>query len=169
MNEVRTALPHIDGYRCFCCGTDNPRGLKMSFYRLGDSVRSDLVLDDHCVGWENIVHGGIITAVLDEVMAWTVIAFDRKFFVTRGLEIKFLRPVQVRVPLTAVGEILPGAKEGSRTTRGTLQNEGGAKLAVAKAEMVFLDEKRLALLPDAYRRTMTGLFASIETLFAASA
>ena len=32
------------GHRCFACGTDNPIGLNLQFYCLGDEVCSDISL-----------------------------------------------------------------------------------------------------------------------------
>jgi acyl-coenzyme A thioesterase PaaI-like protein len=161
-------MPKIEGYHCFACGTHNPQGLNMSFYLWGDSVRSDLVLNGHHVGWENIAHGGIISTVLDEIMGWAVIAFQRAFFVTRNMEVRYLRPVQVRVPLTAVGRVegepLPNAR-GCRV-KGLLLDREGNRLAEAHADMAFLSPKRLAMIPHPYRSDMERIFEQIRQLLA---
>jgi acyl-coenzyme A thioesterase PaaI-like protein len=160
----RIELPKPEGYRCFGCGTMNPCGLKMSFYSQGESVRSDIILNDHHVGWENIAHGGIISTVLDETMAWTVVAFRQVFFVTRSIEIRYLRPVQVNVPLTAIGEIDPEPVAKGCRVVGSLVDGEGSKMALAKAEMAFLPEKRLPLLPDKYRKDMERVFQEMREL-----
>jgi hypothetical protein len=78
MGEERIPLPRLEGYDCFGCGTNNPIGLRMTFYRQGDAVCSDVVLKRDHVGWQNMAHGGIISTLLDEVMAWTVIYLNRR-------------------------------------------------------------------------------------------
>jgi len=198
--QKKILIPRLEGYHCFACGTENPIGLKMSFYCLGRTVRSDLTLSEKHVGWENIVHGGVISTVLDEIMGWAVIAFKREFFVTRKIEVRYLRPVTVHTPVTAIAEIDPdlsgappagaggsfnnapsrdfinpsspgraggfqeqGIERGCRTTA-MLQTAEGVPLATARAEVVFLPEKRIKTLPIDYVREMNALFENIKVL-----
>lgn len=162
----RISIPRIEGYHCFGCGTENPQGLDMTFYVSEGSVRSDLVLKGHHVGWEGIAHGGIVSTILDEIMGWTVIAFRRAFFVTRSMQVRYLRPVPIQLPLTAVGRMADGAEPGDRGCRvtGTLLDAQGNRLAEAQAEMAFLSPKRLPLIPAQYRVEMELLFEKIEKL-----
>jgi acyl-coenzyme A thioesterase PaaI-like protein len=162
--QRKILIPRLEGYHCFACGTENPIGLKMSFYCLGRTVRSDLTLSEKHVGWENIVHGGVISTVLDEIMGWAVIAFKREFFVTRKIEVRYLRPVTVHAPVTAVAEIDPDLFERGCRTTATLQTAEGVPLATARAEVVFLPEKRIKALPADYVRDMNALFEKIKVL-----
>jgi len=157
------ALPKLQGYRCFGCGTANPMGLNMDFYCYREAVFSDLELGRNHVGWESLAHGGVVSAVLDEIMGWAVIVFRRKFFVTRSMEVRYLRPVSVEAPLRAKGEI---QEEGSRGCKvaGALLDEGGDLLASATGEMVYLSPKRLDRLPRGMRDEMTELFSRMEAL-----
>jgi len=66
--EERIEIPKPSGYNCFACGTANPIGLHLNFFRSGDYVCSEITLDRYHGGWENIAHGGIISTILDEVM-----------------------------------------------------------------------------------------------------
>jgi acyl-coenzyme A thioesterase PaaI-like protein len=163
-NSEKKFLPKPVGTRCFGCGDRNPLGLNMSFYRLGTTLRSDITLSEHHMGWENLAHGGIISTVLDEIMGWTVIAFRRVFFVTRSIEVHYLRPVQLNSPLTAVGEIEADHAPKGCSTRGYLINAAGVKLAEGRAQMAYLSEKRLPLLPEQYRKDMLKLFERIREL-----
>lgn len=59
---------------CVVCGTQNPKGLQIRFRLSSDGAAARWT---PTLGWESfegIVHGGIITAVLDEVMSQAVIA-----------------------------------------------------------------------------------------------
>ena len=51
MDKEKTPIPIIEGHDCFACGTNNPIGLKLDFYRQGSSVCSDVVLSRNHVGW----------------------------------------------------------------------------------------------------------------------
>jgi hypothetical protein len=79
VDEIIKNIPKLKGYNCFACGTTNPIGLNLTFYRRGEYVCSDIKLGRNYEGWENMAHGGIISTLLDEVMGWALIYF-KKFF-----------------------------------------------------------------------------------------
>ncbi len=160
----RKNLPKPGNTGCFGCGADNPLGLHLSFYCVGKTVRSDLTLHHHHMGWENLAHGGIISTILDEIMGWTVLAFKRVFFVTRKIDVQYLRPVELQVPLTAVGEIEADFAPKGCSVLGRLLDAQGRKLAEGRAEMTYLSGKRLPLLPEQYRAHMEKLFDQIREL-----
>ena len=64
-------LPAGESHNCFGC-PKNEAGLQMEFYlnEKLDTVVSWLSVPDHLCGWGNIVHGGIISTLLDEAMGW---------------------------------------------------------------------------------------------------
>ena len=90
MSDERFDIEKPQGHGCFACGTANPIGLNLQFYRLGDSVCSDITLTKHHEGWENIAHGGIISTMIDETMSWAILYFKRVFMVTRKMNIKYI-------------------------------------------------------------------------------
>ena len=64
---------------CFACGRDNPHGLQLEFRVDPDGVASASGVPD--IKWEGlrgIVHGGIVTTLLDEAMAKAVAATGYK-------------------------------------------------------------------------------------------
>ncbi|HLE77975.1 MAG TPA: PaaI family thioesterase, partial [bacterium] len=63
---------------CFVCGRDNPIGLKLIFEPSGDGVRAEFTPSDLHVGYDGLVHGGIISALVDDALA--------NFWFTRGQE-----------------------------------------------------------------------------------
>jgi acyl-coenzyme A thioesterase PaaI-like protein len=156
-------IPPILGYNCFACGTENEQGLKMRFYRVGDEVRSDVVLAPSFVGWENMAHGGVISSLLDEVMAWTIMVFRRSLCVTREIKVRYLKPVPVEAPLMVVGAIAP--RERRRwlcRVNGRMLDASGVELARAEAEFALLREEQLGLLPERVRRDMAAFVAELE-------
>ncbi len=59
---------------CVACGTLNPKGLRIEFVNDSEGVRANWTPTE---GWESfrgIVHGGIVTTVLDEAMSKAIIA-----------------------------------------------------------------------------------------------
>ncbi|MCD6099735.1 MAG: PaaI family thioesterase, partial [Candidatus Marinimicrobia bacterium] len=78
-----------DNNKCFVCGSDNERGLKLSF-KVGDGkANTEFISPPHLQGYDGILHGGIISTILDEVM---VKATGEKV-VTVELTVKFLKPI----------------------------------------------------------------------------
>jgi acyl-coenzyme A thioesterase PaaI-like protein len=57
-----------DDRHCFCCGSENPIGLKMGFRFEGGKILSEAVIPKAFQGFAGVVHGGILGTLLDEVM-----------------------------------------------------------------------------------------------------
>ncbi|MBN2034353.1 MAG: PaaI family thioesterase [Deltaproteobacteria bacterium] len=162
MNDERIEIPKLQGHSCFACGTANPIGLNLQFYRSDDSICTDVTLNKYHEGWENMAHGGIISTLLDEVMSWTIIYFRRIFFVTRRMEIKYIRPVLVEVPLTVKGRL---AREKNEPLIGAIAevfDERRQLLAKATGEFVELPKDKLELVPEALKADMVSLFNRFE-------
>ena len=61
--------------RCFACGPDHPHGLHLEFSAApAGGVTAEWVPQSDYEGWEGIIHGGIVSTVLDESMAKAVAA-----------------------------------------------------------------------------------------------
>jgi hypothetical protein len=57
-----------DDHYCFCCGDQNPLGLKMKFWFEGEKLFSEVSVPKPYQGFADVVHGGILGTLLDEVM-----------------------------------------------------------------------------------------------------
>lgn len=87
---------------CFACGPDNPIGLQIRF-RLDDGICSgEFTATEQHVGYENTVHGGIIYAALDDVMANVLYLQDIKAHTAR-CEIRYRRALEVGQPIRLKG------------------------------------------------------------------
>lgn len=97
-------LTNVDK-ECFGCGRDNPHGLQMKFEFNGAQLRSKLILEERFRGWSNLIHGGVLSTILDETMGWTAICLTRKFMLTKGMQVNFIKPVRIGMSVTATGYI----------------------------------------------------------------
>ncbi len=90
-------LPHYKG--CFACGKNNEMGLKMVFYysRDDETIHSIFVPKDYHIGFNGIIHGGIVSTILDETMAWSAILKSGKPCLTLNMSVKFLLPMKPRM------------------------------------------------------------------------
>ena len=158
MDETIESIPKLKGHNCFACGTANPIGFNLSFYRQGEYVCSDITLEKNYEGWENMAHGGIVSTLLDEVMSWAVIYFRKIFFVTRSMKIKYIRPIPLYRLLTVKGKIIEGEKRRLCKARGLIQDEDKNILARGEATFAILQDKDLYMVPDNLKREMNNLF-----------
>jgi len=55
---------------CFMCGKENPCGLQLELFAEGEEVVVDFQVPEHYCGYQGLIHGGILSGVLDEVMWW---------------------------------------------------------------------------------------------------
>ena len=79
---------------CFGCGKENECGLQLDVDYGEGRARANVVFKEHHQGWKDIVHGGIIAAALDEVMAYAL-GSKGVLGVTASLEVRFRKPVVV--------------------------------------------------------------------------
>ena len=92
---------------CFVCGRKNPKGLYMSFYDNGaNEVVSEYTVSDEFQGYPGVVHGGVVAAMLDEVVCRVAMIEDHhNFMMSVKLELKYRHPVPTGVNLRVVGQI----------------------------------------------------------------
>ncbi|MGB9589793.1 MAG: PaaI family thioesterase [candidate division WOR-3 bacterium] len=125
---------------CFVCGRNNPCGLMGTFRTDGQKVYYDFVPGEHHVGYKNRVHGGIISAALDEAMGWAVyVATGGKMFYTWEIRVRFLVPVGPGMKLTVEAEF-GKAERAYYTSSGKLVDEGGTVFARAWGKYVAIPD-----------------------------
>jgi uncharacterized protein (TIGR00369 family) len=123
---------------CFVCGRKNPRGLYMHFFDNGSTeVWSEYAVAEMYQGYPGVVHGGVVAAMLDEVVARvSMIADHHHFMMSVKLSVKYRHPVPTETPLKIVGRIV--------RLRGRLGKAEGQVLlpdgtVAAEAEMTLAD------------------------------
>jgi uncharacterized protein (TIGR00369 family) len=124
-------IPSRTNHNCFGCSPCNDHGLKMSFYadRKDERVLSFIKVPSHMEGWNNLVHGGVITTLLDEIMSWTAIYELRRFILTKSISVDFIKPVIIETPLTIEGRVKERLSERSALMTGSIFSENGELLA----------------------------------------
>lgn len=97
----------LSDHNCFGCGKMNPIGLKLDFYILPDEgvVWSPWMPTQDYEGYNGMIHGGIISTLMDEILAWTLYARET-WAVTAKLETKYRKPVEVGKPVRLIGKVV---------------------------------------------------------------
>jgi uncharacterized protein (TIGR00369 family) len=110
---------------CFVCGENNPNGLRLSFEidRERQTLKSTFIASPTYQGWEGIVHGGIISTLLDEATAKLIYELGYQA-VTASLEIRFKKPAPILEPLSIYGEITEVSKRLIRAKAHVAKKDG---------------------------------------------
>jgi uncharacterized protein (TIGR00369 family) len=123
----------------------------MRFFTDGRAVYSRVKVPEHLCGWSNIVHGGVLTTILDEVMSWSAITLLKRIALTRGIAVEFIKPVQMGGELKAEGRVRESRKNDA-VTEGVLYDASGEPCARASATFKVFSPavaRRLAIADEA--------------------
>ena len=136
-------------HNCFACGTLNATGMQLAIHVERDRSWTDLVLDRRFEGWDGIAHGGILCAVLDEVMAWALVG-QENWGLTARLSVDFKRPAKVGHALAAEGWVVRSRRR-LVETRGRIADVAtGEEIATGEALYVAADPTRKRELQERY-------------------
>ncbi len=138
----------FEPHNCFACGSLNEGGLHLQLHLEHERSWAELTLDDRFEGWAGIAHGGIIATILDEVMAWALVA-EESWGVTARMTIDYKRPVMVGESIRGEGWIVRSRRRLVETA-GRVVGADGTLLATAEAVYVAADATRKRELQERY-------------------
>lgn len=133
--------PISDNY-CFVCGKDNPKGFKIQVRYLEDEMaaETELSLPREFQGWAEVIHGGILATMLDELMAHAVWHFAGPG-VTLSMEVRFHQPLKPDEPILVRG-VLHTQNGSRRLAEGEIiRLADGTRVASGKSRFLLLDKK----------------------------
>lgn len=142
-----TYLPTYDS--CYVCGQAHPRGLQIRFF-VGafGQVHARFRPDHTQTGYKNTVHGGVISALLDELLGWPIALQTGRMAVTGELTVRFLKPMSAGRSYLATAR--PGTDQGRYWEgKGDVCDEEGAVYAKAHGKYFLLStEQTVAVARD---------------------
>lgn len=128
--------------QCFVCGVKNDAGLQMQFYETDESpvrVFASYTVPARYQGYPGIVHGGIIAAMLDEVISRTIFRGDPpRLVVTAQLNVRYRKPVPIETPLRLEGWVERDSGKAIKVA-GTIHNLEDVLLAEAEGLLMEVD------------------------------
>lgn len=123
-HDFKPLIKRIDTH-CFGCSPTHASGLKMQFHAGNDSVISRLTVPGHLCGWSNIVHGGIVSTILDEIMSWSTIHLLKRVVLTTSITVDFIKPVFADMAITAQGKVIERISEREALMEGAIYDKDG--------------------------------------------
>jgi uncharacterized protein (TIGR00369 family) len=97
----------------------------MEFYTDEQKLHSWVTVPGHLCGWQNLVHGGVLSTMLDEIMGWCAIHLLKRFTLTKSIEVRFLKPVFVQEPLKVEANVLDVRNNREALAEGHVMNAAG--------------------------------------------
>ncbi len=101
--QLAETAPEKDGHalrcvaelnpHCVVCGHQNPQGLQLTFRLDGKGVIAEWVPGKNWESFQGVIHGGVISTVLDEAMSKVIIAQGLEAF-TMDLRVRFKRKLR---------------------------------------------------------------------------
>ncbi len=86
---------------CFACSQENPIGLKLKPVHDGEKVTAEFIAGKFHQGWNDVVHGGILYTLLDEVTAYAILCHGIESGLTAKSEIRFKHVAPINKPIQA--------------------------------------------------------------------
>ena len=100
-----------DDKYCFVCGNENPIGLHIDFTVNNDnSATAKIKVPQNFQGWKNIIHGGIISTLLDEVSIYACRNITLKS-VTAEIKVKFKKPVPTNTEIILQAKVVESKRK----------------------------------------------------------
>jgi uncharacterized protein (TIGR00369 family) len=125
VTEQLKQIPGLDNHNCFGCSPRNASGLQMEFFSSDKSLLSRVTVPDHLCGWSNLVHGGVISAILDEIMSWSAMVQLKKIILTKSITVDYKHPVYTGKALMVEGKVLEVKGEREALMEGLLYSDEG--------------------------------------------
>ncbi len=135
MTPVNKSQIEVVSYsKCFVCGDENDHGLKLRFLWDGEVCRTSFTATEQFCGYHQLLHGGIVGTIFDEVMIKAILAQDI-IAVTGELTTKYLVPVTTGQTIAFEGRVL---KRRGRLflTEGKATTDSGDMVASATAKYI---------------------------------
>jgi acyl-coenzyme A thioesterase PaaI-like protein len=129
---------------CFVCGAENPFGLKLEFTAEKGRVRAAFRPRREHVGFQDTLHGGLTSTVLDEAMTWACGAGTGRFAYCAELTVRFLKPVRPENGYEVIGWLRENRRNRLLLAEAELREASGLVLASASGKYMPIAEEALA-------------------------
>ena len=140
---------------CFACGRLNPSGLHLDFDVAANSATARYTGRKDHQGYDGALHGGVVTALLDETMGWAI--FHQGIWgVTGKITVSFRRPVPLGEELIVTGMVTRDRGRAIETSGTVTRAADGELLADAQALFLRMPKERRKELEQRYSRSETA-------------
>lgn len=90
---------------CFVCGKENKNGLQLNIEINYGSSHARIEFPHYMQGYTGVVHGGLISTVLDELAVYAGISLGGNY-VTGEITVRFKKPVETGYEYIVKGKVI---------------------------------------------------------------
>ena len=127
------------GRMCYACGEKNELGLHMHFRREAERTVCDYTPAEYQQGYPGRMHGGVVTAMIDEAMGWAVY-HAAAWAATARLSVRFRQAVRLDRPLRIEAWVTRDRRR-LLELRAEVRDADGMLLAEGDGSFMRLDER----------------------------
>ena len=135
--NFRMATKQPNSRMCLICGMENPVGLHLHIYETEPGmVESTYFAPEHFQGYPGVLHGGIVSAIIDEISGRALMGSDPmnpRFMFTAKLEVKYRKNVPIGKPLKLIGKAVKVKSRSAEAWAGIYDAETDELLAEGTA------------------------------------
>ncbi len=119
---------------CYVCDLNNPMGLRVEFRLENNKAIGQFVPQREHQSFDNITHGGVLSALLDAAMN-RILLFHSIKGKTARLKVRFKKEAKIGEPLTVIGEFVQ-IKKLYAMTKGEVKDSQND--TIAQGEAIFI-------------------------------
>ena len=121
--------------QCFGCGKDNPIGLKLDMHVNESDSYAEFVPKPEHQSYDDRMHGGLVSTLIDEVMGNHVFVLTGKPAYTADLHLRFKASVKIGEKVRIESHIV--SRRGRLfVTKGCIIKENGTVAVTAEAKLM---------------------------------
>ncbi|MSU64037.1 MAG: PaaI family thioesterase [Pedosphaera sp.] len=106
----------------------------------GSMVRTRFTPSEAVVGFKGVVHGGILSTILDEVMVWACGVQTKRFAYCAELNVRFHSPARPGAELLATGKLVENRRNKIFNASGEIRSADDQLLAAATGKYIPIPE-----------------------------
>jgi len=130
---------------CFICGDKNIAGTNVVFKTTPEGgVQCEYIAKEQHNSYQGILHGGIISALLDECIGWSIAVKEKKMFMTGELNIQFKRHIPINTKVIVKGNYQQDTADPNKRilmATGHIEDTEGKICAKAVGKYVAMNEE----------------------------
>lgn len=124
--------------KCFACGRENAQGLQLKIVNADDGVMTKFAPESWTQGYNQVVHGGIVSTILDEIAVWA--AFNKGYkSATAELSVRIKKPMIVGNEYIALGRVVNIKKGRIIEVEAQIKDKEETIIAQAQVKLVKID------------------------------
>lgn len=121
-------------------------------------VRTQFTPQPEHMGFKGVIHGGLLSTVLDEVMVWACGLQTKRFAFCAEMTVRFLQPVSPGTELTAIGRLKEDRRGRMFLATGELQDASGTVVASSSGKYLPIKPEDTVEMAEDFLGGAPGLF-----------